>query len=158
MMVGLTSDNYVDGSIDLCKEGHYDWIEQSDNWIGWGSSDKENGEFLPNGLFCGWGGPISASNIFRRSKFKYASRNGKYSSRLPFFKSGDIVVLTYNSDLGHLSFQLFKMNTKSGWFGGYSSNEEVSLLDSYIYNLPRDGTFYWLVGHQCGQMSATILD
>ena len=151
-MIGLTSDNFGDSWDD--KNGLYDWRTDSLNWIGWSANDRKDDTKLPNGLFCGHGDSGRASNIFRVSGFKYKSRNDKYSDRLPVYRSGDIVVLLYNSDLGQLSFQLFKQ--KFGWFG--NSNEEISSLDSYIYKLPRDLTFYWFVGHQYQPMSITILD
>ena len=145
-MVGLTSDNLSDGSIDLNNDCTYRWAMDSDSWIGWSSYDVKLDELFPNGLCCGNGDSGRASNIFRRNGFKYASRNDRYTQRLPAFKSGDKVVMIYNSDLRELSFELFKKNQK------------VSLLDSYIYNLPPDLTFYWFVGHGDHQMSVTILD
>ena len=36
------------------------------------------------------------------------SRNEHHKNKLPVYKSRDIVGLLYNSDLGELSFQLFK--------------------------------------------------
>ena len=76
-----------------------------------------------------------------------ASRNDKYSKRLPVYKSGDIVELIYNSDLGILSFKLYG-----------KANAKVSSLDSYISGLPRDLTFYWFCAHVNKPMIITILD
>ena len=161
-MIGLTSDNFKNGgseSIDLgtYANGKYDWRTQSLNWIGWSACGLENDERLPNGLYCGSGDTGRTSNIFRVNKFKYKSRNGKYCQRLPVYKSGDIVVLIYNSDLGQLSFQLFTKKEKSN-NNNNNDNEKVSTLDSYIYNLPRDLTFYWFIGHQWERIGMTILD
>ena len=164
-IVGLTSDNFGDGSIALGQyNGEYDWTLNSFNWIGWSGCDREDDVRLPNGLYCGAGSADSrADNIFRVSGFKYLSRNGRYSKRLPGYGSGDIISLIYNSDLGQLSFKLFRnknTNTNNTNNNGSSNEniEEVSLLDSYIYNLPRDLTFYWFIGHWRKPMSVTILD
>ena len=112
-MIGLTTDNFGNGSIDLGNDGSYDWVRDSVSWIGWSARDKQDDVDLPNGLYCGCGKSGRAANIFRRSGFKCKSRNGKYSDRLPVYRSGDIVVLIYNSDLGQLSFELFKKKEKS---------------------------------------------
>lgn len=74
---------------------------------------------------------------------------------LPVYKSGDIVILSYNSDLGGLSFKLFKNNCNNS---DNEQNEKDSLLDSYISNLPRDLTFYWFFGHAYKSMGISILD
>ena len=112
---------------------------------------------MPIGLYCGWGDSGRSKNIFRRCGFKYRSCNDKYSERLPPFGSGDIVVLCYNSDLGQLAFQLFKKKKKSN-DSNCNENEDTSSLNSYIYNLPRDWTFYWFFGHSFKPMSITLLD
>ena len=158
-ILGITTGNFSNVSTNLGKDGKYYWTEGSRNWIGWGAMDKKDDVFLPNGLYCGGRYVGRRKNIFRRSGFKYKSRNGKYLTRLPVCKSGDVVVLIYNSDLGHLSFQLFEKKKNSKSFDNDSNcNEKVSLLDSYICNLPRDLTFYWFFGHSYKQMSITILD
>ena len=146
-MMGLTSDNFIDGSIDLAKNGTYDWMGPNCyNWIGWAADDSKDNVKVPNGLYCGSYDSGRQNNIFRVNGFKYVSRSGKHSSRLPGYDSGDVVVMIYNSDLGQLSFKLFK------------ENEQVSKVDSYIDNLPRGLTFYWFFGHIYGQMSITILN
>ena len=144
-ILGLTSDNF--GSIDLDKyNGDYKWYQYSFKYIGW-SSLVYTDEYLPNGLYCGSTPDTCARNIFRRAGFKYVSRNGKYGARLPFLRSSDRVVMVYNSDLGELSFELYR-----------KENGKESLLDSFIHNLPRGLTFYWFCGHSYKPMSITILD
>ena len=145
-MVGLTSDKLTDGSVELGKDGKCRWLYNSSTYIAWSVNDRNDDVNLPHGLICGLGEHGMKSNIFRRSGFKYASRNGKYTSRLPGYESGDTIVMIYDSDLGQLSFKLFQ------------KYKEESLLDSYIYNLPRGLTFYWFCDHDNGQMSVTIVD
>ena len=168
-IVGITSDNFCtiaslssnNINSNSKEEGKFNWVQDCNNWIGWSASHLKKDNVLPNGLYCGWNADTRRKNIFRRSEFKYKSRNDKYQERLPAYESGDIIVLTYNSDLGELSFQLFKKKKKkkkSGLFGNSHNNEEESSLDSYIYDLPRDLTFYWFFGHYCKPVSLTILD
>ena len=82
-------------------------------------NDKE----LPNGLYCGWVGNGRKNNIFRENNFIYQSKNGNYKKRLPGFKSGDILLLSYNSFLNELSFHKENDNGK---------------LNSFIKNLPKN--------------------
>ena len=149
-IIGITSKRFSFGGMSLFNNGSYKWPKDCANCIGWSASNLKADAELPNGVYC------RAGNIFRRGQlmFQYKSRNGKHSKRLPGYGSGDIIVLTYNSDLGQLSFGLFKK--KFGLFGG--GNEKVSSLDSYIYNLPRNLTFYWFFGHHTGPMGVTILE
>ena len=154
-IVGITSDKFDDGSINFGTPGKYRWLKKSPNWIGWRSQVRDDDVRLPHGLYCGSGESGRRKNIFRRSEFKYTSRNGKHSETLPIYRSGDIVVMIYDSDVGQLSFQLFSKKEDNG---NGNENEEVSILDSYIHNLPRDLTFYWFVGHEGFPMSITILD
>ena len=43
-------------------------------------------------------------NIFRNNNVMYFSRNKNYVTRLPSWKSDDILILSYNSNLHTLSF------------------------------------------------------
>ena len=90
-------------------------------------------------MICGGFDDCQSKNIFVLSKFKYMSNNS-YLKGLPFIKSGDIKVV-YDSNNNSLSF--------------YKSNKK--LLNSTIINLPKDKTFYWIVGHGVQQMSVTIV-
>ena len=164
-IVGLVSDcNFIKPS----KKGNYkEWFKASNDWIGWSACQYENNIHLPNGLFCGYGDAQRRDkNMFRKNGFVYNSHNGKYLSKLPAYRSGDIVVLTYNSDIGQLSFKLFKKNTKNNNDkndSNYNNNnhgtkDELSSVDSYISNLPGDLTFYWFFGHVYKSMSITIVD
>ena len=97
-------------------------------------------------MYCGSPGLIDNSrknNIFRKNKFVYKSINENFQYRLPRINNGDIIVLQYDSDKGILSF---------------SKDNDNGKLDSCISNLPKDLTFYWFVGHFCGQMSLTVVD
>ena len=150
---------YKDKDYHGVYKNNYDWRSNSFNWIGWSARDAKDDIYLPNGLYCGCSASGNrAGNIFRGgSGFKYVSRNGQYAERLPVWRSGDIVELIYNSDLGILSFKLYKK--KFGWFGAVSSNEDVSSLDCYISGLPRDLTFFWFCAHASDEpMIVTILD
>ena len=69
------------------------------------------------------------------------SNNNSYFQRLPFLKCNDIIEMLYDSNNNSLSF--FKSNDK--------------LLNSTIINLPKDKTFYWIVGHRYKQMCVTIV-
>ena len=107
------------------------------------SCDEENDINLPNGLYCGCGDYARCKNIFRQNKFIYQSKNNNYKQRLPGWKTGDILLLSYNSALNSLSF--FKEN-------------DNNRLNSFIKHLPSNQTFYWFVGHSFGEMSMTIVD
>ena len=147
-MLGITADNYDDGSVNFGKPGKYLLIKKSNNWIGWCSNERNDDTAMPNGFYCGSGKKGRASrknNIFRKNKFKYVTRNHNNWERVPVWRTGDIVVMIYDSDEGELSFELYpKIEDEEGNIVG---NKEWSILDSYICNLPRDLTFYWFVGH-----------
>ena len=96
---------------------------------------------VPNGLVCGAHAKYQCYNIFILSKFKYISNNNSYTQRLPPIKSGDTAELQYDSNNNVLSF--FKTNDK--------------LLNSSIINLPKNKTFYWMVGHSWGSFEITII-
>ena len=116
----------------------------SHDYIAWSSWDNEgiDDKNVPNGLICGRYDEYQSHNIFVLSKFKYMSNNNSYLKRLPFLKSGDIIELEYDSNNNRLSF--------------FKSND--ALLNSQIINLPKDKTFYWIVGHCYEQMSVTIVE
>ena len=76
----------------------------SNNYIGWSVCTKKHDKHLPQGLFCGWGNNGRRTNIFRKNNFIYQSRNGNYKIELPGLRKGDIIILSYNSDLYQLSF------------------------------------------------------
>ena len=97
---------------------------------------------VPNGLLCGYSKYCQQRNIFTLSKFSYKSNNNYYKKKLPYIKTGDKVILQYDSNKNSLSFR--------------NANDEK--LDSSITNLPKDKTFYWIVGHSFGTMSMTIVD
>ena len=99
--------------------------------------------WLPNGLYCGYEDDGRHNNIFRQNNFVYQSKNNNYKQRLPVFKTGDILLLSYNSALNELSFGKENDNNK---------------LNSLVKNLPCNQTFYWFVGHDYGEMSMTIVD
>lgn len=164
-MIGLTSENFGDNNYDsksirmngLFKSGKYNWLNDSNNtlnYIGWSASDDKAGKILSHGLYCGLKDSSRNANVFAKNNFVYKSRNGMYTKRLPVYRSGDIVVLIYNSDIGELSFQLFKK--RCGIF--LDDNDNFSSLNSYIYNLPSDLTFYWFFGHASGPMSISVID
>ena len=81
-------------------------------------------------------------NIFVKSKYVYKSNNKCYQERLPHIESGDIIILRYDSDNNILSF--------------CKSNDDK--LDASITNLPKNKTFYWIVGHHDKRMSVTICE
>ena len=146
---------YKDKDYHGVYKNNYDWRSNSFNWIGWSARDAKDDIYLPNGLYCGCSASGNrAGNIFRGgSGFKYVSRNGQYAERLPVWRSGDIVELIYNSDLGLLSFKLYKLSGKDK-----NVNEDVSSLDCYVSGLPRGLTFYWFCAHAYTAMIITILD
>ena len=59
-------------------------------------------------------------------------RNGKCSQRLPVYRSADVIVMIYNSDLGELSFELFskKEEKDNGNDNGNDNEAQVSIWDS----------------------------
>lgn len=80
-------------------------------------------------------------NVFFKS-IKYISNNQFYRDGLPRLKKGDIIILEYNSYQNSLSFK-FERDVK---------------LDSKIVGLPKNKSFYWMVGHNKCMMSITIVD
>ena len=90
---------------------------------------------------CGTLDKYQHNNIFILNNFEYVSNNNNYKQRLPHITVGDIIILEYNSNINELSF--FKSNDL--------------LLNSKIINLPKNKTFYWMVGHKYKPMSMTIL-
>ena len=86
--------------MSLDKNGKYDWCANSNNWIGWSAYDHKQSIQIQN-------------------------RNGNYLTRLLICKSGDIVILSCNSDLGRLSFQLFK--SKFSLLDGRWINDDASI-------------------------------
>ena len=119
------------------------WYCELNDYIGWSVCNAKDGKYLPKGLFCGYNNNSMSNNIFRKNKLKYKSNNENYKKRLPGWKNGDIIVLSYDSDLNRLSFAKTNDNGK---------------LDSYIYNLPKVLTFYWFVGHHYKKMCLSIVD
>ena len=94
-----------------------------------------------NGLLYGYDSIYEKNNIFKKSNFIYKSNNQYYAKSLPSIFAGDIIKLQYDSNNSTLSF--------------YKSNDDK--LDCSIINLPKDKTFYWIVGHSFGEMSVTIV-
>ena len=135
-MGGINNKNILSGC----------WSHELHDYIGWSTSDTVDKISLPNGLRCGTGptgGNSRMHNIFRRNNFQYKSNNQYYRERLPSIETGDVIVLSYNSNLNKLSFGKDNDNGK---------------LDSYIDNLPKMKTFYWFVGHVQGAMSLHVLN
>ena len=113
----------------------------SHDYIGWSSFGQKD-PYLPNGLLCGYDDPFHNDNIFIKKEFKYQSNNpNHYLHRLPRLRPNDIVILTYDSDNGIL------------WFG----KENDDKLDAFIKKLPRNQTFYWMVGHHYKPFAITIV-
>ena len=109
------------------------WYNSRD-YIGWSSfHDPSFVNKLQHGLLGGLSPQDKMNNIFVLSKYVYKCNSGYFKDRLPPIKSEDIVKLEYDSNNNVLSY-------------------------SSIINLPKDKTFYWMVGHSHGQMSMTIVD
>ena len=121
----------------------FDFWAYSHDYIAWSSSDGTRGmtERSPNGFICGSGKQYEDKNIFILSKFEYKSNNQYYKERLPAIKSGDTIILQYDSNNNILSF--------------FKSNDDK--LNASITNLPKNKTFYWIVGHWWKAMSITIV-
>ena len=119
-----------------------DYWHCSYDYIGWSSWDSkgEKDKNVPNGLLCGYNDKYQSKNVFILSNASYISFNHSYNDRLPHFKAGDKVEMYYDSRNYILSF--YKSNDKS--------------LNAKVVNLPRNKTFYWMVGHSYGNMSITI--
>ena len=144
-IIGITSEKYDNNHKKInYYANYYNWFDQSNNYIGWSACDKQDDIELPNGLYCGFGDNGRKNNIFRKNNFVYQSKNGNYKTRLPGFKDGDILVLSYDSVLNQLSF--FK-ETDDG------------KLNSFIENLPKNMIFYWFVAHwDKNPISISIVD
>ena len=120
---------------------HY-WCYDYYDYIGWSATDGEDDKYLPNGLLCGFDDNSRSNNIFRGNKFVYQSNNKNYEKRLPGLKTGDTVMLQYDSHLSTLTF---------------SKEDSKPKLNSCIKHLPPDVTFYWFVGHWKGQIHVKIV-
>ena len=126
----------------------------SDGCIGWSSFNKKDFSAavdtsaitfsnMKNGLFLGsrgWG-TNTQENIFIKSKFMYKSNNEYYKNELPYIKTGDRIIMKYDSNNNVLSF--FKSNDVK--------------LNAQISNLPKDQILYWFVGRFSQQLSVTIV-
>lgn len=143
--IGIISHNSINNNnMGHGTRNNVDWFNQLYDYIGWRTLKYDNDKKLPNGLYCGGHDSVSVeNNIFRLSRFMYKSNNKNYTKTLPYLKTGDIVILSYDSDLNRLSF---------------SRENDNGELDSYIDNLPRMQIFYWFVGHTSQPMSLTIVD
>ena len=147
-IIGIISQNYKNNekiSEKLNKENtNVYWQNEFYDYIGWSSRNKhtEDHGYLPNGLLCGWHDNSLRNNIFRSKKFIYKSNNEYNKHKLDTIRNGDIIILSYDSDEGVLSF------------GKENDNGQQ---DSQISNLPKTNTFYWFVGHSSGKLSLTVL-
>ena len=121
------------------RNEYQEWFN-SDYYIGWSASGADYYRWIPNGLVCGWN-KHQSSNIFYNYGFKYVGNNQYYQKRLPGIYTNDIIILEYNSYFYTLSFK--KKNDPK--------------LDAYIYHLPQNKTFYWIVGHFLNPMSISIV-
>ena len=134
--IGITANTH---STNNAKYDDYWYCAHE--YIAWSScSKKDNIQKMPNGLICGYTDQYHSHNIFTQSQFVYKSNNQYYKDRLPPVQPNDTIILQYDSHNNVLSFS--------------KSNDPK--LDSAISNLPKDKTFYWIVGHSYGQMSITI--
>ena len=136
--IGITCNKYP---TEKSSKGFYNYWFYSHDYIAW-SGYNAHSETLPNGLLCGMSQKFQKNNIFIKSNVKYQSNNWYYRNRLPSIKSGDTIILQYNSNKNILSF--FKLNDDA--------------LNSYIYDLPKNTTFYWFVGHYWDTMGITIVE
>ena len=137
--IGITCNTH---STNNSQSKHNYWYYSHD-YIAWSSLDNQGKDHknVPNGLICGGSDKHQCGNIFILSNFEYMSNNDSYLQRLPYYKSGDIIELRYDSNNNALSF--------------FKSNDP--LLNSKIVNVAKDKTFYWIVGHSHKKMSVTIL-
>ena len=147
-IIGIVSQDCKIKNNDTVLNRSWHWYDELYGYIGWSGYKHAHmtDELLPNGLLCGTRSNNYISfnkNIFRLNDFKYKSNNKNYTTGIPPIESGDIIILSYNSDKNTLSF------IKENKYG---------LLNSRIYNLPKEKTFYWFVGHKRGQMLFTIAD
>ena len=138
--IGITCDNYQSKPSEYCPYWGY-----SNDYVGWSSyRNGYNNTYsnMINGLLFGARNGIDIeNNIFIKSKFVYKSNNQFYKEGLPYIKTGDTIIIKYNSNSSILSF--FKAND--------------SKLNAQICNLPKDKTFYWFVGTFAQKFSVTIV-
>ena len=113
-----------------------------DEYIGWSTYNAPHHRFanLQHGFLLGKK-EKKMDNIFIKSNFEYKSNNQFYKKKLPNIKTGDTIIMKYDSNDHVLSF--------------YKSND--AKLNSKIVNLPSDKTFYWFVGRFCDILSVTIV-
>ena len=121
------------------------WYYQLYDYIGWSACDTKDDKYLPNGLLCGYNELSISKNIYRKNHFVYKSNNDNYKKRLPIIKSNDVILLSYDSDNGILSFSKEE------------NDDQVGELNAQISNLPIANTYYWFVGHEWGKMSLTVV-
>ena len=119
----------------------------NNKYLGWSSFGPcANKSFLnmKNGLLIGAtsGGLDVQDNIFIKSKFMYKSNNQYYKNGLPNIKTGDTIIMKYDSNNRILSF--------------YKSNDVK--LDAQISNLPNDKTLYWFAGRYSTELSVTSIE
>ena len=143
-IIGIISKKINQERIQILQNNNddrymYEWDNGLSDYIGWSADTRKPQVFMKNQLFLGWN---DKTNIFYKNNFIYCSNNKNYKTRLPAIKTGDIIVLEYNSDLSILSF---------------SKENDNGKLDSYISNLPQDLIFYWFVGHCWGEMTLTVV-
>ena len=134
--IGITSNAHESNN----SQSFTNYWFYSQDYIAWSAFGEEDDD-LPNGLLCGFTADYQDKNIFVVTKSVYKSNNQYYKQRLPGFKTGDTIVLQYDSNNNRLSF--------------FKSNDDK--LNACITNLPKDKTFYWIVGHQYGLMEITIV-
>ena len=146
-IIGIISQNYSKKYQD--SSNNVDWKTEFYDYIGWSASPPGMGVYVPNGLYCGTINTINGdnssmeNNIFRVNKFIYKSNNDNYNSSLPPLKANDTIVLSYDSNVGILSF---------------GKTDDNGKLDAQISNLPKMKTFYWFVARGWGRVSLTIVD
>ena len=139
--IGITCNNHETNNSKY-KYGGDLWYNSYD-YIGWSASNNwgKGHRNAPYGLLCGHDDDYQQQNIFVTTGLIYKSNNKYYRDRLPNIKSGDTIILSYDSNKNTISFS--KCNDKQ--------------LDSCIINLPIHRTWYWIVGHCCKPMSVTIV-
>ena len=139
--IGITCN--TDKQVDSYNSDYWGYLNDH---IGWSSFDHSR-EFysstfrhMQNGLLCCAPFGKENENIFVKNKFVYTSQNQFYKKQLPHIKTGDTIIMRYDSNNHILSF--------------YKSNDLK--LNAQISNLPKDKTFYWFAGRFCGEFSVTI--
>ena len=139
--IGITCNTHKTNN---SKSRYDDYWYCSHDYIAWSSWDNngKSSKNVPSGLICGYSDDYQSHNIFVLSNFKYMSNNNSYLQVLPFIKTGDVIEMFYDSNNNELSF----------------SKSNDALLNSKIVNLPKDKTFYWIVGHEYQQMSVMIVE